>query len=254
MKKISILMLAILLMFTMTACGPRLPGTSGDSDNTDSNSSFDEDNGNDGGDNASSNNWADFYASYSDAMSDAYDSIENAILEEDFMYSMDMLNFISGDITLAFTSAFFGGDEAAVEMVFGIFGSGDIDYEESGDTAKITGVDSEGVSFEYELQYNASSQSALLTTKENGTVTEIMSICVQDNFYAKTYWSPDYGNVEIVYYTNNEMYMSWDEAPAPAGETLYKNVNYATSDSFGTSMANYLKLVDGVVSGSSTGF
>lgn len=248
MKKLAILFLTICLAFTMAACGTRIPSDTNDTDNGSNNGS---DNGSDNGSNASSNNWMDFYTSYADAMSNAYDDIEAAITDENFMYAMDLLNFMSGDITLAFTSAFFGGDEAVVEMTFAMFGSEELDYEESGDTATISGVDSSGVAFEYELKYDASSQSALLTSKENGSVTEIMSICVADDFYAKTYWSADYGNTELVYYTNGNMLMSWDNAPAPAGDTLYKNVNLATSDTFAQGMANYLNLVDGVITGSS---
>ena len=250
MKKLAILLLAVCLVFAMTACGPRLPINNG---NNDSGSGSETDsNGN--GSNASSNNWADFYASYTDAMSNAYDSVDNSISEENYMYSMDMLQFMSGDLTLAFTSAFFGADSAGVEMAFSIFGYTGLDYSQSGDTATMSGTDSDGATFEDVLQYDDSSASALLTCKTNGVVTEIMSICVASDYYAKTYWSTDYGNVEVVYYTNGNMLMSWDNAPAAAGETLYKNPSLATSDTFGQSMANYLSLVDGVMTGSSTGF
>lgn len=244
MKKLAILLLTICLAFTMAACGPRLPI------NNDSGTTDGSNNGSNDGDNASSNNWADFYTSYADAMSDAYDSIDSAISEDNFMYAMDMLNFMSGDLELAFTSMFFAADEESALGAFFLFGE-DLNYDQSGDTATLSGVDSEGVEFSYELKYDPSSASALLTVTEGGTVSSILSICVEDEFYAKTYWTPDYGNVEVIAFTNGDMLMSWDNAPAAAGETLYKNVGYASSDSFAQSMANYLNYVGGVTTGSS---
>ena len=41
---------------------------------------------------------------------------------------------------------------------------------------------------------------------------------------------------------------------AAAGDTLYKNVDYATSNNFAKSMPNHLNRIDGVFDGTSSGF
>ncbi len=240
MKKISLILIFILLTASLAACGNSGPATT-DGENYD--------NSNDSENNVSTGSWSEFYESYVAAMENAYTDIEDNISEENFMLALNLFNFMAGDLTLAFTATFFDTDPAAVAMAFSIFGYADIDYSESGDSATVSGTNSSGEPFSYELQYDDSSASAILTCTTNGEVTEVMSICVAEDFYAKTDWTVDYGNVEVVYYTNGDMYMGWDGEPSSPGETLYKNTSYATSSSFAQNLTNSMSSVDGVVTG-----
>jgi hypothetical protein len=102
------------------------------------------------------------------------------------------------------------------------FGGTNLDYSESGDTATLKGKNSNGEDFEFQLKYDSSSDSAVLTSTINGTVDEIVSICVDDDYYAKTYWSPEYGNTQVIYYIDGTMYMCWDNAPVQREITYTK--------------------------------
>lgn len=248
MKKIILFALTVFLLFAISACGIKPPASGGETTTGSNNDSSSQD---DSSQNASSNDWTSFYDSYSEAMSQAYDNVEVILPEENFMYSMDMLRLINGDITLAFTSAFFSGSEEGVEIALSMFGHSDMDYSESGDTATLTGKNSDGENFEYELKYDKSSASAILTATSSGEKVEVISIHVDDNFYAKTYWSPESGNTRAISYTNGDFHMCWDDEPAAEGDHLYKNTDFAQDSDFGTGLAHFMSVEDGVVSGSS---
>ena len=183
--------------------------------------------------------WEQLYNAYADVAGDTYD----AYSEKDTTFT-SVLNLLYGDIDLAFTNSFFSENaETSVELGFSILGGTSVDYTESGETATVTFVNSDSEKHKYELTY--SGKTAQLVSYTNDVKEYEMSICVNTEFWAKTYTNGDV-DLHIVAYANGDTYMDINHSPTAASATLLKNESAAANPSFATEMTDKYQLVGGV--------
>ena len=242
MKKLTLLTIfTFAILFSITACGKEKTNSNEDTNVF------------------TQNNWIEFCETYQNTLYDISDTISNSINEGDALnlntiaYNKGIYNLSAGDSALMYTSLFFDSDTTYLESLYEMFEYEILNYEQNQDQASITVKSSSGDEYIYELMYDEASISAVVYTYYNGTLTEIVSICETDEYYAKTFWS-EYGEVvEAVYYKSGDLYMGWDEYATQEGDILYKNPEYPKSESFIYSLPNTLTYIDGVVD-SSTDF
>ena len=222
MKKFLTVTLVAILCFALVGCGNSSTDNSKSkendkNDNEDSNTVV----------SSSNTTWSTFYTEYAKVEGNISDKISNAIDAEESTnmdYIWAALNSLNGSIPLAFTYDFFTGDETVIKSTFSIFGYTDISYSENGDTAKLTGKNSDGEDIEYILKYDSNSCTAELTVKTGDSIA-IVSIYCKDNVYAKTYYNEEETNTYLELYSKGDsIKLSYgDNGTKP--ESLYKNAN-----------------------------
>lgn len=262
MKKLFALILALSMVFTLAACGGE---EDSDKDNDESgvvtlensepvNGNNDAD-GNKPTENTTGNKkWEDLYNAYTDGQSAGYNALQDAIDNSGDMavltYSMSLVTMISGDLDLAMTGAFFSADEFATKTGLKILYGDSIDYSEVGDTAKLVYTNNDGVKCTYTLKYDGK-DTAVITSSTDAGDYSVTSVCVEDDFVAKTYYNKKTTKaVQVISYTNGDVGFCWNDEVDSEPEDLYQNADLAKKSGFGSDMPNRISLIDGVLDGS----
>lgn len=249
MKKILILILVVTLALSLSSCNIGLfageskttpSGSAGSSDTTQApdNKPNDTPQGSQNAGKSNYNNWEAFYNAFSAAYnqdSDKFSDREDVGLDAAFA-------LLSGDIDLAFTSAYFNESASStVPMAYGFFGWTDVAYSESGDTASVTATGEDGT-LTHELIYSKGNAAKFRSVSSDGTECTL-TVCLTDQYWAKSYISAD-SEVRAVGYKDGSFYLGTGSGGGTL-LSLYDNPNAAADPSFVTGMNKVWELKDG---------
>lgn len=188
--------------------------------------------------------WSSLYEAYADRLGKHTEAITEAMGEANPMLGLYAIQFISGDIELALTAAFFGEQAAAVmPSVLAVFGHKNVAYKQVGDKATVTFEDSEGAKGEFSLRFDGRNTAELTWSKADKPVS-LMSICVTDDYMAKSYTNLEKGNlVYLVGWKNGDVSVGIDEkGEAP---NLYMHADAPARSDLVASFKDKLFLKDG---------
>ncbi len=246
MKKILILILVVTMVFSLSACDIGLfasessttpSGTAGNSDTTKTPDTKTNDTPQ-GSQSASYNSWETFY----NAFNAAYNKDSDTFSDREDVGLDGVLALLSGDIDLAFTSAYFSESASStVPMTYGFFGWTDAKYSEIGDIASVTTTGEEGT-LTHELTYNKGNVAKFRSVASDGKESTL-TICLTDQYWAKSYMSAD-SEVRAVGYKDGSFYLGTGSGGGTL-LSLYDNPNAAADPSFVTGMNNVWELKDG---------
>ncbi len=201
---------------------------------------------------SSANSWNVFFEAYSDRMGEAYEKFYPAVRdsEEYVHYVNDISKLTDGDALLSSVSVFFPKGSMSgesVKMYYQILGYSDIDYVENGSTATLTCKNSSGVPVEYKLQFKDS--AALLTVKEDGKLTNVLSVRATEDATAKTYYDLSQNlSVQALYTAQGDVYLCWELSESAKKNELFSDKKLL-NDGFATGMENAVSFVGGAVQG-----
>lgn len=255
-KHLTILLMLTLLCSTaiiFTACGEKSTPVSTDgeagseaSDTPEEASDVPEENETGDPPKAEFNSWEDLYKAYDMGLAEQYKSFSKAASQSaEGVDSLALINYISGDIDLALLSGFFPEDNPTVnETVFNVMGYTNSKYSEEGDTAFLTTTTKDGNEKVFQLKYEG--VTAEMTVSTNDVVDSVLSLCVTDDYSAKTYRNAaSQRTVRIICYKNGNIYMGIQNS-IDNHVSLYQNAEVAEDPVFATEFGKGYQLVDNV--------
>jgi len=238
LKKTVIILMTVILIFSFAACGG---GSKTSSGSTDSNSSS-----------GSSDSKASFSTSMQTLMDNKtklYNKLSENMPEEMAWAALDMLGISIMDINLAFVLACgTEGAEQGIEAAFKIFGATEVKYTENGTNYKIEAKNSEGEQLNYDIQYDKSTDSMIVTFMDGAAEETIFEAVRIDNGYGFVY---DYLNADgkhdvvkgMVYDNAEGIFATGTSDSKP--ESVYKNDSVFNNDFVKQGMTNVYEVKEG---------
>lgn len=250
MKKLLAILLMLILpccpMLFLSACGEEKDAPASTRENPQPLDDIPEDDGIDAPEDVKIDSWQALYQAYNDTLAEQYKPFSKAAARSGSnIDSLAMINYISGEMDLALLNGFFPESNPSVnETVFNVMGYIGSKYAEEGDTATLSTTTKAGKEKIFQLKYDGN--TAEMTVSVDGMIESVLSLCVTEEYSAKTYMTS--GSPKIVHilcYPNGNIYMGIQEN-IENHVSLYQNAEIAKDPAFVTELENGFQLVDNI--------